>query len=702
MIASRVKTIDGYEDITAYLPAEAEWPIMSYKLIQRGKAHYKYATEFIVLDTETAHKDEETGWVYQWAMKLKNLYLYGRTPEDLLECLRIMAKHYDLNEKRKFVLYIHNAAYDTQYLKHFFRKYDPELKIMATDAHAVLFCEIFGFRILCSYRMTGYSLAALAKYYAHKYVKAVGEIDYSEVHYQDEELKPENWEYMFSDVASQADGIRGYLDVMGYKYACEAPMTATGFVRDDSRRAAAAAFWRKAFVESQLELEQYKLLRWAFMGGVTICNYLYAGETVRACDEFELGHDDFKSSYPARQMLDYMPEGKGSWYGEIESEEELQELLDTRCCIFILTLHEVHIKTGVTAPYIPSSKCIGLEEPVRINGKIVYAKRLSIAVTEIDYKWIRKQYEAEQTEVSNILTFKRGKCPDWMRSMIMKYFENKCTKKNSEYAEYMRSKALLNAIYGMSATALLREQYDTTEDLEYKPREYASEEEKRAAEEKELKHYYNSYNSFMPYQYAPYTTAWARDALFTMIETVGYEHFLYCDTDSVFYMRTPEVEKRMRAYRESCIERARSAGAYVDDQYLGAPYPEPEIRAFRGLHAKCYAMEEFDKDKGDYELKVVIAGIPKKSIKWIDGKPVTMTNAEELGSIDKLEDGFIFKHNGGTRCAYCERDPEVMDIDGHKTILASSAVIEPIEKRISDSMLSVDGNTLIKLQQFYL
>ena len=113
-------------------------------------------------------------------------------------------------------------------------------------------------------------------------------------------------------------------------------------------------------------------------------------------------------------------------------------------------------------------------------------------------------------------------------------------------------------------------------------------------------------------------------------------------------------------------------------------------------------MEEWDDDKNDYELKVVIAGIPKKSIKWKDGNPVTMSNAEELGSIDKLEDGFVFKHNGGSRCVYSEREIEKMDINGHETSLASSAVIEPIEKRISDSMLSIDGTALIKLQQFYL
>ena len=63
-----------------------------------------------------------------------------------------------------------------------------------------------------------------------------------------------------------------------------------------------------------------------------------------------------------------------------------------------------------------------------------------------------------------------------------------------------------------------------------------------------------------------------------------------------------------------------------------------------------------------------------------------MTNAEELKSIDNLEDGFIFRHCGGVRCIYNERVPEVIDINGHITELSSSAIIENIEKEISNTM----------------
>ena len=233
----------------------------------------------------------------------------------------------------------------------------------------------------------------------------------------------------------------------------------------------------------------------------------------------------------------------------------------------------------------------------------------------------------------------------------------------------------------MTATAIVRDSYKMNDDYILTKQERDEDDEQGV-----LDKYYHSYNNFMPYQFAIWTTAHARDALYTMIECVGYDNFLYCDTDSVFYIETPENAARMEEYRQKCIDKAIHGGAFVDDKYLGEPTNEPPLRAFRAIHAKCYAMEEWDKKENEYKLNVVIAGIPKGSTKWIDGEPVFKTNAQELGDIDNLKDGFIFSHCGGTRCVYNERPIETININGHMTELASSAVIENIEKEISDTM----------------
>lgn len=720
------RIIYGTEKISAYTVEEcsAYLPVISFHDLQRNHKVVKFAGDFMTLDTETSHTDLITAWVYQWAVKFKGLYVYGRRPDEIIKFMEIVAEHYRLNDSKKIIIYIHNAAYDVQYLKNFLFEYDPTAKFLALDSHAFLMIDVLGFRILCSYKLSNMSLDALSKNYATKFVKAVGEIDYNVVRYQDSNLDSSDWFYMFSDVASQYDGILGYLKMQGYKYAYQAPITSTGFVRTACRNASKNDNdWRDEFLNGRLSLEQYNLARQCFMGGVCIASFLYSGLTIRVnndkCEYINkdkelviieeslgLAHKDFTSSYPARQFLKdcYFPVGSPTWYGDIDDLEELEELCRDYCVIFTLTLENVHIKKGVTAPCIPHSKCISPVGDLKVNGKIVSAKRLTIVVCELDYKWIKRQYTGDVVAVEDVLFFERGDCPDWLKDEVYEYFNNKCTLKGVDDMLYNKSKAYLNSIYGMTATAIIRDEYEMDKEHVLKLKKFEDKDKEREYKQGKLNKYYGSRNSFMRYDAAIYTTAWARDALYTMIECTGdndgtdddltdvYKNFLYCDTDSVFYIVTRFNKKRMDAYTAECLERAKRDGAYVGDKFLGLPEDEPPIRAFRALHAKCYAMEEYNKKKDQYELVVVVAGIPKKSTKWIGGEPVVMTNAEELGSIDNLEDGFTFEHCGGTRCVYYERPIETIDINGHSTLLSSSAVIDNIVKELSDTMWTKNKN----------
>lgn len=687
MILSQVKTRTGTEGVIAYSVDEVELPPLRFSKMSRNRTVYQYSDTFAVADTETSHAGESVGWVYQWAFKLGETYVYGRKPSEFIRLFEKIRDHYSLTRLKRLIIYFHNSSYDLQYLKHYLRQYDEKIRILATDPHSFLICDIFGFRILCSYRLTNLSLDTLSKDYAEKYLKASGAVNYNVLRYQDSELKDNDWYYMFSDVASQYDAITQYLKSQGYEKAWKAPFTSTGFVRTNCRHAAEhQKGWRDKFNAMRLDLEQYNLYHAAFMGGITIASYLYADRTIKG----DIGHRDFRSSYPCQQMTRYFPVGKPFWYGNVDSMEELESICEDYCVVFLLHLKEVHIKPGVTAPYIPSSKCIWLEDGLKLNGKVVYAKSLTIAVTEIDFKWIRKQYTAKDPKVDHVLCSERGPAPAWLKSEVMRYYTGKCTLKHSDPVLYMASKALLNAIYGMSATAPVRDEYDMDEDCIINKKE--------SDPQAQLNKFYASYNSFMPYQLGVYTTAWARDMLMTMIETVGYDRFLYCDTDSVFYLKDEGTEERLRKMNEEIIQRAKEAGAYVGDQYLGEATEEDPITAFRALHAKCYAMIE------NGSLKVTIAGIPKSSVKWNRGHAVKMTNAEELGNIEKLEDGFIFRHCGGTRCIYIEDEPRIIKRGKHEIESASAAIISNIEKELSDTMYTVgkDYSLLTFTQDVYI
>ena len=237
MIISKVKTKEGEEPVKAYNIDEVLLPSVKFEKWTTNKTVKEYAADFAVLDTETGHSDLETGWVYQWAVKWAGIYIYGRKPTEFIELLWKFRKKYGLNDKKRIIFYIHNASYDMQYLKEYLYEYDPDISVMATDAHTFLITDVCGIRFLCSYKLSNMSLDMFSKTYSEKYVKAVGEIDYGVIRYQDTILSDDDWFYMFSDVASQYDALQGYLKINGYDRAYKAPYTSTGFVRANCRKA---------------------------------------------------------------------------------------------------------------------------------------------------------------------------------------------------------------------------------------------------------------------------------------------------------------------------------------------------------------------------------------------------------------------------------------------------------------------------------
>lgn len=152
MIESDVKTKDGREPILAYSVKECAsvLPLLTFKPLQRNHKITYWASEYAVFDTETSHDCLTRSWIYQWAFKIKNTYIYGRTPAEFIELLRILAEHYKLTAGKRLLIFIHNASYDLQYLKWHLKQYDSAPKWLTIDAHTILSCDVLGIRILCS------------------------------------------------------------------------------------------------------------------------------------------------------------------------------------------------------------------------------------------------------------------------------------------------------------------------------------------------------------------------------------------------------------------------------------------------------------------------------------------------------------------------------------------------------------------------
>ena len=195
-------------------------------------------------------------------------------------------------------------------------------------------------------------------------------------------------------------------------------------------------------------------------------------------------------------------------------------------------------------------------------------------------------------------------------------------------------------------------------------------------------------------QWGSWTTAWSRYILLQYAEIIGWDNCLYCDTDSMFYISNPELEKKLDRIAEQNEKEAIKAGAYIkteDGKIVTYNSFDPEkdhlkITEFRALHSKCYAFIV------DGKLKSTIAGV---NAAYRDA---------ELGDIENLKHGMTFHKAGGTRVYYDESPLTVEDIDGHMIEHGGAAIIYqsvktikfepwefPEDKKVSRSEMTLNG-----------
>ncbi|MBO5526340.1 MAG: hypothetical protein J5993_06280 [Clostridia bacterium] len=411
-----------------------------------------------------------------------------------------------------------------------------------------------------------------------------------------------------------------------------------------------------------------------------------------------IAHFDFKSHYPSRQKLNYFPTGfkhmyeikedfnvNDSFVNETFSLKELEYLCNDKCVLMTLAFKNLKLKRNVTAPYLSVSHSLNTNYICRNekgvkgtdNGKIIDAEGIILfTLTELDWIWVQKQYDTDGILILDVWTSERSTFPTELQSVIDEFFYIKETEIRKRYRDKIKN--WLNSIYGMTATDIIRA--DVLLDLDTGEwtinRAYKKTSQNKELINGKLNKYYNSRNNFMSYQYGVYTTAHARNELFKLIEEVGYQYFIYADTDSIFFVATEENMKKIEKYNNAIKKLNIGIDTDKGRVYYGTFENEKDdIKRFKFLHAKCYAIEH-----SDGTLSITIAGVTKDNKQIGKAK---ITREMELGCIENLSDEFKFVECGGTRADYGFHKPELINIDGHDIELASWCTILKSEKQLS-------------------
>ena len=654
---------DGIQKITALTP-------------DNPRAKIVYADALMAFDIETTRLEDDNSIMYIWQCGLYvggDYYItYGRTWEEWTELQEaINARLGDIT----IICLVHNLSYEFQFLAGIYEFSD----VKCLKARKILSATCGCIEYRCSYIWTNKTLSKFLKEMNVQHLKKSGvDFDYSKVRYPWTELTESEIEYCQNDVIGLLEAAEKKISQDGDTL-YTVPRTSTGYVRRDAKQAL-----------SQIPLgalkpteEIYRKLRKAFRGGNTHANRYFVGKVLSGVQSV-----DRSSSYPDVMLNQKFPikPFKKCPDGIATIRRALSSGLAILCTMSI---------TGATlrnplwgCPYIPVSKCQMLVNPLEDNGRVLEADALTIEVTEVDMQIILEEYDGE-FDFADIYTAEKDYLPKPFTDCIKRYYTNKTSLKGiegSEY-EYMKSKNLLNSLYGMTATDPGKD--DIIFDSE--SGEYIQQETDVIK---------NIKKSFLPYQWGVWVTAYARLELEEMIKIAG-NNFVYADTDSCKYIKSESIS--YEAYNHRCKTTSLEHGACATDprgivHYMGVAETEGEYYQFLTWGAKKYASQD---EAG--HIDITIAGVRKKSIKNAAGEIVEWGGAEELeeaGGLVKFAPGFVFRKAGGLECVYNDHVYKKINVEGHDLIVTRNVCLRQSTYAVGITYKYVD--LLEALQNTYI
>lgn len=612
-----------------------------------SKGRKNYLNLICAFDIETSRVGDHAV-TYVWQFQCDDFgTVMGRTIQEAQIFFKRISD--SIEERGTLVIFVHNLSYEFQFLAGVYNFMTEE--VFAVDNRKVLKCSMYNnIEFRCSYLLTNMSLAVFTKKMGVIHAKLSGEdFDYSIVRYPWTVLTDEEIQYCVNDVLGLVEALKIYMEINNDTLVT-LPYTSTGFVRRDAKKAMRDTnyMWRCSLMPS---LNTYYLLREAFRGGDTHANRWYSDTVVENVKCY-----DRSSSYP--EVICNMPFPVSEFKSiEIVDEEYLNKMVyeKNRACLFRCILYNVTLTDEMWGcPYLSKDKCRNIVEGQFDNGRILSASSLAVTLTDVDYKIIKKEYDFSDITIVDFQYAKYGDLPVQFTDLNRKYFTDKTKLKNVEGQEiyYMLSKALLNSIYGMCA------QNPVKHNIEFCEGQW----QLNIGNEEELLKKSNS-KAFLPYSWGVWVTAWARYRLHEGMWNIGAENFIYCDTDSVYYIGDVSWDGLNETIRNRSIE----TNSYATDpsgvtHYLGVWEEDKKCDLFKTLGAKKYVYEK------NGQVYITIAGVNKKK------------GAQELtkhGGINAFREGFTFVEAGGTESVYNDlEDGFALHIDGHELIVTRNVLIK--------------------------
>lgn len=647
--------------------------------------------KIITVDTETfVFNKKDIGYITDWSITIENeCCIYGNHVSDLVDTIDRIADtlHADKNHLVRF--YVHNFPYDYMFIRnHIIQKWGEPDRSLASKTHRYIFMDwtSFGIEFRDSEILTQRSLERLCQDMGTT-EKAVGTWDYRKFRTPDSERSELEIKYVCIDTISLCKALRKYISDRGYTVA-NVPITNTGFIRARARAESRKdKKWRNHFLSMQLDLNQYKQLLDAYHGGYTHANRYYINKIITK----PMQCYDFASSYPSVICYKKYPMTNFT-YTDALSLQDILELKEDYAFCGYLRLTNVHLKKECPMPPMAFHKarvCVFPEADARTqkslyaenldNGKIINAEVIIYPFTDPDLETILNSYDYDSADVASVMRAKKDYLPEWLINYVMTLYFNKSTLKHSDPVLYGISKGELNGIYGMMVQRIIQqiceEDFDTATWSSDIPEE---------KEQELFDKFYKSRNSFLPFQWGCWVTAYAQENLFKL--GACCKKWIYSDTDSVKGFEW-DMDK-LKTYNDDIIqiskERAVGLVEYKGEEFrLGIADFDGEYTEFitHGSKRYCY------RDAGG--LHITVAGVPKDGVYCLND------------DITNFKKGFIFCNSKLFRDNFKKNNPDkvpkwklkteyLINTDIKKMTLYDSKIEYGCSVRLSDTEYELD------------
>lgn len=630
---------------------------------------YNYVAAF---DIETTNDDmTRNSFMYTAQFSFnedKNIIL--RSWNDVLQLL----KYINDNIQHDLIIYVHNLSYEIQFLEgiYDFKKDD----MFCLDNHKVLYAKMYDHIIFrCSYQLTSYSLDKFCVEMDVKNKKVHG-FDYEKVRYPWTKLTAFEKSYILNDVIGLVQALKKFIFDIHQTNIANIPLTSTGFVRKDMKEIVNNIISKKKLQVMQPDPYLHGMLRSGFRGGDTHGNRYFTNKILVSEPDYQLISKDESSAYPYTMCCKLFPFGDMKYIGEASIEAIESKIRSGYACLFKITFEFIELKNKYDGcPYLALSKTLYMPDyTFNDNGRILSGKGICLVITDLDWKIIKDTYNFKIYKIEDLYQCKYKMLPEPIRKYIIQLYKNKTALKHSDPVNYMISKQKINACYGMIVQNLLKPM-TIYEDGIYK------------FENKEMDELYKELlrKPFIPYQIGVWVTAWARYCLYEGRKAIGYENFVYSDTDSIKYFETPDNRNCFDKINRQRIKEAKQYGAFAADDkgdihYMGVYEDDGSYTRFKTLGAKKYAYED------NTGLHLTLAGVNKKS------------GAKEMGCLENFKIGFEFKESAGLSARYNDNADRYIEREGHRIhitrnlYLAKTTYLLDITKEYQDCIDFAAGN----------